>query len=247
MRRISGILVSLLVLLGGTLVLPGPTATAATAPTVHEVRVIGHTVKGRPIRAWRLGDPTSKVKVVFLATMHGDEAGPGKILLNLRDGAPIRGADIWVIPYLNRDGMARHARTNAHKVDLNRNYPVSWVRRTGHYNSGSRPASEPETVALMRFLNRVKPAYVVSMHQPLNGVDTSYQKGQPLAKRLATYLELPRKVFNCNSGCHGTMTQWYNARHRGVALTLEYGSRLSTRQITRTGPNGLLRAVFARR
>ncbi len=248
MRRVAGIAVSLLLLAGGPLVLPASATPATAAATaVREVRVIGHSVKGRPIRAWRLGEPSSRIKVVFLATMHGDEAGPSRILMNLRDGAPIKGADIWIVPYLNRDGMARHARTNAHLVDLNRNYPVDWVHRSGAYSSGPRPASEPETVALMRFLNRVKPSYVVSMHQPLDGVDTSYRKGQRLAMRLATNLELPRKVFNCNSGCHGTMTQWYNARHRGIALTIEYGARMTTRQLTRTGPEGLLRSVFARR
>ena len=55
------------------------------------------------------------------------------------------------------------------------------------------------------------------------------------------------KAFNCDGVCHGTMTEWYNANFRGVAVTVEYGRGLSRKQAARTGPAGLLRAVGARR
>jgi predicted deacylase len=254
MRRISGVLALLFAFWASTFVVPVSAgardlaqgaATAARAAT--EVRVIGHTVKGRPIRAWRIGDPTSPKKVVFLATMHGNEAGPAAILKNLRDGRPVSGADIWVVPYLNRDGYVRHTRKNARGVDLNRNFPVRWIRQYGAYDSGRKPASEPETRATMRFLEEVRPTFVVSFHQPLYGVDTSYGKSRPLARRLVRYLDLPRKQFHCNGGCHGTMTQWFNKRLPGAALTVEYGHRMSWRQKNVTGPRGLLKAVGATR
>ena len=252
-QRVCGVLAMMLVALG-LLVAPvraevagRPAPGARSAYAVTGVRVFGYSVKGRALRAYRIGDPTSTTKVVVLATMHGDEAGPARVLLNLVRGAPVRGADIWLVPYLNRDGMARHTRKNARGVDLNRNFPVGWVRRTGTYNSGRRPASEPETRALMRFLGNVRPGYVISFHQPLYGVDTSYGKTRALGLRLARGLELPRKLFNCNSGCHGTMTQWFNRKFPGAALTVEYGYRMSTRQVTRTGPQGILDSVFATR
>ncbi len=225
---------------------PGAT-TAASTPTVVQTQVIGYTVKKRRIIAYRIGDPTSPVKAVFIATMHGNEAGPAKILLNLRDGAPIKGADIWVIPYYNRDGFVRHTRMNAHGVDLNRNFPVHWIRRYGAYNSGPRPRSEPETRAMMRFLGTIRPNFVVSFHQPLDGVDTSYGKARALAMRLARGLGLPRKVFSCNGSCHGTMTQWFNHTLPGAALTVEYGATMTRRQTNVTGPAGLLAAVGASR
>jgi protein MpaA len=223
-----------------------PTRTTA-ARAVTEVREFGKSAKGRVLRAYRLGDPTSTRKVVFIAAMHGDEPGPSKILLNLMHGAPITGADIWVIPYLNRDGLARHTRKNGRGVDLNRNYPVKWIHQTGKYNSGRKAASEPETRALMRFLGSIRPTFVVSMHQPLKGVDTSYGKARPLALRLVKGLHLPASVFNCNSGCHGTMTEWFNKYYPGAALTVEYGTKLTSYQTNVSGPNGLLAAVFATR
>lgn len=252
MRRISGVFVLLVAFWASTFVAPvsagaDGAASGVAARAATEMRVIGHSVKGRPIKAWRIGDPTSPKKVVLVATMHGDEAGPAAILKNLRDGRPVSGADIWVVPYLNPDGYARHTRKNARGVDLNRNFPVRWIRQYGKYDSGRRPASEPETRATMRFLKDISPKFVVSFHQPLYGVDTSYGKSRPLARRLARYLHLPRKQFHCNGGCHGTMTQWFNKRLPGAALTVEYGHRMSWRQKNVTGPRGLLKALGATR
>lgn len=255
MPRLPGIL------LAGLLAVPllvGP-ATVSTAspslasaritawPAVSQIRIIGRTVRHRPIWAYRIGDPSSPVKAVFIATMHGEEPGPARILLNLRNGAPITGADIWVVPYFNVDGYLRHRRMNAHGVDLNRNFPVDWVRRHGIFNSGRHRASEPETRAMMAFLTAIRPTYVVSLHQPLFGVDTSYGKAQSLALRLSEGLGLPRKVFSCNGPCRGTMTEWFNSTLPGAALTVEYGASMTTRQATITGPNGLLAAVGASR
>jgi len=252
MRRLSGLL--LLLVWATALVVPEPAqagaeagpATAARA--AFDMRVIGHTVKGREIRAWHLGDPTSPVKVVFIATMHGNEAQPAKILLNLRDGDPVSGADIWVVPYMNRDGYVRDTRKNARGVDLNRNFPVHWIRQYGTYNSGPRPSSEPETRAMKRFLRDIRPTYVVSFHQPLYGVDTPKSgKVRPLSRRLSNYLGLPAKRFTCNGGCHGTMTQWFNKRLPGAAVTVEYGAHMTWRQKNVTGPRGLLWSVGASR
>jgi predicted deacylase len=258
MRRISGVVALLAAVVAATLAVPeaadaGPvgattgTSAARGSTALVATRVIGHTVKGRKIKAYRIGDPTSPVKAVFIGTIHGNEAGPAKLLMNLVTGTPVSGADIWVVPYLNRDGFARHTRRNAHRVDLNRNFPVHWIRQHGTYNSGRRPASEPETRAIMRFLKAVRPAYVVSFHQPLNGVDNSYRKTRALAARLSTNLDLPLKVFNCNRGCHGTLTQWFNKLLPGAALTVEYGKPMTTRQKYVTGPPGLLAAIGATR
>ena len=216
-------------------------------PAVVETRVIGRSVAGRPIVAWRVGQPTSSRKVVVLAAMHGNETGPSRILANLRDGRPVRGADIWLVPTYNPDGVARHARHNARGVDLNRNYPRNWVRLGGSYYSGSRPASEPETAAVMGFLRQVRPRYLVSFHQPLRGVGKTVPRGSAFVRRLGRQLRLPVKSFNCTGVCHGTMTEWFNATFPGVAVTVEYGRGVSSRQARRTGPTGLLRSVGATR
>lgn len=255
-RRLSGfLLLSLGLVAAGALTEPVPAlgstqaggGASIRASAVVETRVIGHSVEGRSIKAFRIGDPTSPRKAVFIATMHGNEAGPARILRDLRDGRRIHGADVWVVPTLNPDGLARHSRRNAHGVDLNRNFPVRWIPQGGAYYSGPGPASEPETQAMMAFLTEIRPRWVVSFHQPLFGVDRSYVKTRTLARRLSRNLDLPRKRFSCNNGCHGTMTQWFNLRLSGAAITVEYGHHLSRRQAHRTGPRGLLRTIRATR
>jgi murein peptide amidase A len=99
----------------------------------------------------------------------------------------------------------------------------------------------------MAFLRQVRPSYVVSFHQPLRGVGRAGSKGSAFVQRLHRGLRLPVKSFNCSGVCHGTMTEWFNASFPGVAVTVEYGSGVSRKQATRTGPTGLLRAIGAQR
>jgi len=132
-------------LLGTVLVAVPAPADAQRAPGERAVigkRVIGHSVQGRPITAWRLGEP-GKPKVLLVSAMHGNEAAPRQILTSLRDGRPILGVDLWVLPTYNPDGVAAHTRKNAHGVDLNRNFPYHWADLDGSYESGPRAGSEP--------------------------------------------------------------------------------------------------------
>ena len=233
-----------------TLMVP---ATAATAPTVEaardavvQTRLLGRSVKGRPIRAYRLGNPEARIKAVVLGSMHGNERAGLQVVEDLRRGRPVKRVDLWVIPTINPDGVARNDRHNARGVDLNRNFGHQWEPLTGHYYAGPRPWSEPESRALRRFLRDVRPRFVVSFHQPLYGVGRS-ATGRPFQRRLARGLGLPIKAFNCTGHCSGTMTSWYNARHRGTAITVEFGSSPSRRYLRGKAARGTLRAVLGRR
>ena len=249
-RHLGSYAAALAMLAGGlTSVLAQPAAAVEAdpgdRPAVVEVRTIGHSVKGRPIRAWRLGEP-GKRRIVLVSTMHGNEPATRRILETLRDGRPIRGVDLWVIPTYNPDGLARGTRRNARGVDLNRNFPYRWADLDGNYESGRRPGSEPETRAVMAFLKDVDPRRVISFHQPLHGVDTD-TKDPGFARRLARALRLPRTSLDCGGLCHGTMTMWFNHRLDGAALTVEYGSRPSRHRMAVQAPRQLLRVLGARR
>lgn len=227
-----------------------PTAAVAAPvsegrPAVVGARTIGHSVKGRPIRTWRLGEPGRR-RIVLVSTMHGDEPHTRAILETLRDGRAIRGVDLWVVPTYNPDGLARGTRRNARGVDLNRNFPHRWKELDGRYESGRRPASEPETRAVMAFLEEIDPVRVASFHQPLNGVDTD-TKDPRFARRLARALRLPRTSLDCGGLCHGTMTMWFNHRMRGSALPVEYGARPSRHRMVVEAPRQLLGALGAHR
>ena len=244
-RLFLALLLSLPLLVTATSADAALPAATSRRPAVLGVSVIGYSVEGRPIRAWHLGTP-GDTRVVLVSTMHGDESKVSEILTSLRDGRRVRGIDLWVVPTYNPDGKARHRRQNARGVDLNRNYPTSWRRASGRYDSGRAPASEPETKAMMGFLRKVRPAYVVSFHQPLHGVDT-LTKHAAFSRRLAAALHLPVKRFSCNGGCHGTMTMWFNKRFRGQAVTVEFGASPSRTELRGAVTRRLLRLFHAHR
>ena len=78
--------------------------------------------------------------MLLISTMHGDEGKPRQILGALRDGRPVRGIDLWVVPVYNPDGLARGTRKNARGVDLNRNFPYRWADLDGPTSPGRAPA-----------------------------------------------------------------------------------------------------------
>ena len=143
-------------------------ASAATGtPTVLSHRTIGYSVRGHAIRAYEMGSRKADRTVVVIGAMHGNETAGSTVISALMGGKPIRGVHLWAIRRDNPDGVLAGHRRNAHGVDLNRNFPTKWKRLYGNYNSGPRPRSEPETRALMRFLDRIDPTFVVTMHSPL--------------------------------------------------------------------------------
>ena len=136
----------------------GSEGQRAPRDAVVQTVKIGESVRGRAILAHRLGEPADNgvPTVVLIGAMHGNEQRTRPALWSILDGQPLIGAELWVIPTYNPDGIAAGTRRNAHGVDLNRNFPYRWADLDGNYESGPRPASEPETRAVMLFLARVR-------------------------------------------------------------------------------------------
>ncbi len=185
--------------------------------------VIGHSVKDRPIRAYLIGEEDAPNRYLVMGQMHGDEPA-GRIIGRERliNKDPIRDVAFWVVPTMNPDGNVRGTRTNARGVDLNRNFPSrTWVRqgKGTRYYSGPRPASEPETRAIVRFFSKIEPRTIVSLHQPLACVD--YSGGShAVTKWLSDHLRLPVRHLTVSGG--GTMTSWYNPEFKQkTAVTVE--------------------------
>lgn len=167
-----------------------------------DVHTLGESVEGRPIRAVHMpgGDDGA---VLVCAGIHGVEYIATEVALGaltaLRDGeaawsALRERADLWVVPSLNPDAYARtwaqggagtlaELRTNAHGVDLNRNFPLPapqkpvWFTfdgwRTGSddpnnpFYRGTHPLSEPESAAIAGLFERVRFRASVSLHSTM--------------------------------------------------------------------------------
>jgi murein peptide amidase A len=205
-----------------------PSASRADWYTPHRVD-LGTTPRGNHVYSYRVSRHPGKPNIMMVGTMHGDEPAGRHIAYALiravRDKRfTIRGVNLWVVPALNPDGFMAHTRQNAHGVDLNRNFPYHWVPLGGSTYSGPRARSEIETRLMQTLLRHKKPRFVVSIHQPLNSVDSD-NKNAGLANRLHRYLHLPMSNLNCGGQCHGTMTGWYNHHFAGAAITIEFSSR----------------------
>lgn len=239
-RRIGrsrfGYAVTASMLAGSALVATSPPSSAITVPVTQKV-VIGHSVQGRAILAYHrytVGQLGSRPFLV-VGQMHGDEETGKRAVAELLTRALPPGVDLWIVPTLNPDGDVRNTRYNAHGVDLNRNFSTSWTKqgRGTRYYSGRRAASEPETRAMQRFLLDLQPWRTVSFHNPLDGVDSSNQKDPGLPRDLARWSGYPLRSFTCNGGCHGTMTQFINARTAGAAVTFEFGHSTASARVTK--------------
>jgi N-acetylmuramoyl-L-alanine amidase len=203
------ILVAAITVVGG---LVGPPAVSPAVPAAAQGEtVIGRSAEGRPIRAVRVGSPRARVEVLVVGAIHGNEPAGRAVVDRLRRVRPPRGTALWLIEDANPDGSAAGTRHNAAGVDLNRNFPYRWRPQHGVYESGPGPASEPETQAIQRFVERERPRITLWYHQALRMVVKS--TGDPALERLySRRSELPRKRL---PRYHGTAVSWQNTSFRG--------------------------------
>lgn len=172
--------------------------------------IVGRSIKGRKIVAQRQGDPLAPVILLSVGQMHGSEPAGLRVTKKVRSTSVPDDASyqLWTIRTMNPDGAARGNRYNARGVDLNRNFPGTWSRQS---RTGSRPGSEPETKAMMRFLRTLRPTGVLSFHQPwdttLSVCDTKSAYWVRLTAQL-TGVDTPASPRICGSWLPGTMNRW---------------------------------------
>ena len=152
------------------------THRALTTAVSADHRIFGRSVQGRPLIAWYRGPTDALRRILVIGAVHGNEAaGVALVRSLLRQPAPTR-AELIAVPDLNPDGVALGVRQNAHRVDLNRNFPYQWQQlgRPGDQQySGTGPLSEPESRALAALVRHVRPTVTVWFHQPVGVVDES--------------------------------------------------------------------------
>ncbi len=124
-------------------------------------------------------------RILSISLIHGDEEESAGVTLAWIDRLNnIQPRNSWrVIPILNPDGWAKKTRTNAHGVDVNRNFPSkdwhetalkywkSETNKSARRFPGDEPASEPETKCAMAQIEDFKPDFIISIHTPLGVLD----------------------------------------------------------------------------
>lgn len=136
---------------------------------------LGTSVEGRPIQGLVLGrDPAESAPTYrILGGHHGDEWSSSEVALAVaqalveqvedqRIARILEASTIWIVPYVNPDGVVMGNRLNANVVDLNRNYAHGWSHSEPF--GGPWPFSEPETRAIRALGLHTRPMAGLSLH-----------------------------------------------------------------------------------
>ncbi len=190
---------------------------ATVPPVVIEQRVIGSSVDGREITAYRMGTPGGRV-VLVVGVIHGDEVKGAEITALLRTMPTPVGIDLWLIDSMNPDGQANGSRQNSNEVDLNRNFEHGWSyieKSTEHRQySGEGPADQPETIAIQSFITEIRPEIGIWYHQDANVISAGgARKAIPL--RYAKLVGLAVGSVPCSQRCTGTAGSFANSTIAG--------------------------------
>jgi murein tripeptide amidase MpaA len=160
------------------------------APDRATLTAIGGSIEGRPLWAFRIGNPAA-LPFLINGTQHAREWITPMVTTCIADRllhdsprdptlrAFLDRTNLWVVPVVNPDGYQytwsgrrfwRKNRRGDHGVDLNRNFGVAWGGRGSSSNEraetyrGAYPFSEPESAALRDLSKREHIALHIDFH-----------------------------------------------------------------------------------
>jgi murein peptide amidase A len=191
----------------------GGASADAPAQSATQRVVLGRSIQKHAISATQIGDPAGTRVALVVGVIHGNERAGLRIVRAIKREAEahpdaLAGTQLWAIATVNPDGLRAHTRKNSHGVDLNRNFPYRWrgdVPHSSGYYPGPRPASEPETRAVMAFVRRIQPDLSVWYHQPWGAVLACHGSPQIAVQ----YAKLVGMRTSCTGkGLRGTAISW---------------------------------------
>ncbi len=209
--------------------------------------VVGKSTQGRSLEATRLTE--GPVNLLLLGGVHGDEP-EGFYLVErfVKEGnwKPLEGlASLWVIPRVNPDGCEAGERGNGRGVDLNRNMPTrDWspVAAKPRYAPGPLAGSEPETRALMSFIEKITPRLIVSAHSwnPMINYNGPCKRLAEEMSRWNSY-RISDDIGYPTPGSLGTWSGW---ERKIPTITLEIEEELAEEKIWSIHAEALARALL---
>lgn len=184
---------------------PTPFVLPASAQGRASIATIGYSVSGRPIQVYIFGRGEREKMIV--AGIHGGYewntiALADELIQHIFANPEIVPDDVtlYILRNLNPDGDARDhgidGRVNDNGVDLNRNFPANWAKtwdRDGCWTltpttGGLTPGSEPETRAVMYFLQSHQIETLISYHSAALGVFPGGEPWEADSKKFAKSL-----------------------------------------------------------
>jgi protein MpaA len=176
----------------------------------------GYSVFGTPLQIWL--PEQSKPEILIFAGIHGEEPESTGLLSRALRSLDKPSDTCAIILCANPDGVQLGTRGNANSVDLNRNFPsCNWQDKTVSHrwhtasndrvalSPGHYAASEPETAALIRVIERLTPDLVISIHAPLGLIDDPDDTA--MGAHFAELSGLPRTVMDTGN-TPGSFGSW---------------------------------------
>lgn len=206
-------------------------------------KVVGRSVKGEPIEMVTFGG--GERPVLVLGAIHGDEST--SVVLTRALVAELRktpsaagGVPVAVIPVMNPDGVAAGTRTNARRVDLNRNFPAT--NFAANTRRGREALSEPESQALADVIERLRPRLILSVHsmdKPCNNYDGP---AKAVAERMSQLNGYPA-AGTIGYPTPGSLGSWAGIDKAIPVITLELPRSLRGDDVWRTNGEPVLAAI----
>ena len=201
----------------------------SSTPENDQPQVIGTSVAGRPLEVFQFGNGPEEKMIV--AGIHGGYEWNTIALademidyLENHIGVVPPGQTLFILRALNPDGYERSrgfgGRANDNNVDINRNFPSKWQvewPRAGCWDyipitGGTHAASEPETQALMAFINSHDIQALISYHSAALGIFPGGQPADPgslsLAESLAAVTDYPYPPIDAGCAFTGQFVDW---------------------------------------
>jgi len=224
------------------------TVTPLYLTNKQQTDAIGYSVNGLPLVVYAFGSGEHERMIV--ADIHGGDEWNTTTLANqliqyLNQNPRMVPEDVtlYILPSLNPDGEARahnkYGRVNGNSVDLNRNFLVNWQadwNRAGCWNylptsGGSSAGSEPETRALMSFIESHHIEALISYHSAALGI---FPGGDPPDKNSTLFAEAIASISSysyppIDTGCiySGTLAD-YAVSKDIAAVDLELTNHIDT-------------------
>ncbi|MHC1784939.1 MAG: M14 family zinc carboxypeptidase [Anaerolineaceae bacterium] len=219
-----------------------------TSVLVEKVIPVGESVGGRPIEVYQFG--SGETQRLIVAGMHGGNEYntidlADELIEYIRANPQVIPPEktLFILRNLNPDGEARghnfDGRTNENGVDLNRNWDSHWKIDWNRDNcwvyrpvtGGPFPTSEPETQALLTFINNNHIDAIINYHSAALGI---FPGGQPYEVASISLSEILAEATGysyppVNIGCEytGMFTDWA-ADHGIPAVDVELTNHRDT-------------------
>lgn len=156
--------------------------------------VYGASEMGKELICHVIGDETAEKSLLMIFGVHGfedDYPHDGQVLRQIAEAiidhyeaAPDTLGDccLYIVPTANPDGLLDgktqngFGRCNAKGLDINRDFPVNWKKRTDERNrTGDAPFTTAEARAIRDLVEQVKPTWAMDVHGWINA---SYGDGR---------------------------------------------------------------------